>query len=108
MILSALSTARGTSVISESIFENRFGFTNELSRFGARVKVFGKVAVVDGVNSLSAAQCNCTDLRGGAALIIAALTANGESTVGNLCHIMRGYQDLSKNLRMLGADITEM
>ncbi|MBR5923128.1 MAG: UDP-N-acetylglucosamine 1-carboxyvinyltransferase [Clostridia bacterium] len=108
MILSALSTARGTSVISESIFENRFGFTDELSRFGARVMVFGKVAVVDGVNSLSAAQCNCTDLRGGAALIIAALTANGESTVGNLCHIMRGYQDLSKNLRMLGADITEM
>ncbi len=108
VVLSALSVACGTSVISESIFENRFGFTDELSRFGARIKVFGRVAVIDGVSELSAAPCNCTDLRGGAALIIAALKANGESRIGNLCHVMRGYQDLANNLRTLGADIIEL
>ena len=105
MVLSALSVACGTSVISESIFENRFGFTDELSRFGARVKVFGQVAVVEGVSELSSAPCNCTDLRGGAALIIAALRAKGESRIGDLCHVMRGYESIAENLRMLGADI---
>ncbi len=107
LVISALSTACGTSVLSETIFENRFVFVDELSRFGAKINTYGTVAMIDGVPSLWSAECNCTDLRGGAALVIAALKAEGISKIGNICHIKRGYEDLPENLRKLGADIKE-
>lgn len=108
LLISALSTADGTSVFCENIFQNRYVFTDELSRFGAKINTFGKVAVIDGTGSLWAAECNCTDLRGGAALVIAALKADGESKIGNICHIKRGYQDIAQNLSLLGAEVTEV
>lgn len=107
LILSALSCAEGTSVFCENIFENRYGFVDELRRFGAHINTYGSVAVVEGTEKLSAADCNCTDLRGGAALVIAALKAQGESRIGEICHIKRGYQDIAHNLRLLGSDIIE-
>ena len=107
MALSALSCGKGTSVFCENIFENRYSFVDELRRFGANINTYGSVAVVDGVKELSGANCRCTDLRGGAALVIAALKAKGESRISEICHIKRGYQDIAGNLRLLGADVIE-
>ncbi len=105
--LAVLCLAEGTSVFVENIFENRFRYTDELKRFGAQVKTQGKIAVVEGRPALSAADCACTDLRGGAALVIAALAADGVSTIKEIHHIERGYDDIVGNLRTLGADIQE-
>lgn len=100
-----LSLAKGTSVFVENIFENRFRYVDELKRFGAKIKTEGKAAVIEGVSELSGADCKATDLRGGAALIIAALAAKGESKIGEIHHIQRGYDDIAAALRPLGADI---
>lgn len=108
LLISALSTACGTSVFKETIFENRFVFIDELSRFGAKINTYGTVAVIYGVENIWSAECNCTDLRGGAALVIAALKADGISKIGNICHIKRGYEDMPENLRRLGAEIREV
>ncbi|MBR4910638.1 MAG: UDP-N-acetylglucosamine 1-carboxyvinyltransferase [Clostridia bacterium] len=108
LIISALSTACGTSVFYEGIFENRYGFIDEIKRFNANITTHGPVAVIEGVKRLSAAPCVCTDLRGGAAVVIAALKAEGESRVGDIFHIERGYEDFASNLRLIGADITEV
>lgn len=108
LLISALSSAEGVTVFYENIFENRYSFVDELKRFGANVETHGPVAVVNGVNVFSPASCDCTDLRGGAALIIAALKANGKSRINKLCHINRGYQDIAENLRSLGADVYYM
>ena len=102
-----LSLAQGTSIIVENIFENRFRYIDELKRFGAKIKVEGKVAIIEGVDFLSAAPCKCTDLRGGAALVIASLAACGMSTIDDIYHIKRGYENISKNLSALGAEIYE-
>lgn len=108
LLISALTTASGTSVFCENIFQNRYVFVNELSRFGANISTYGTIAIVEGRRALSSAHCRCTDLRGGAALVIAALKAEGESEIGNICHIKRGYENIAENFRQLGADIKEV
>ena len=104
-LMAALATAAGTSVFVENIFESRYRHVDELSRMGARIRVEGRVAVVFGVERLKAAAVHAFDLRGGAALVVAALGAEGRSTISGLCHVDRGYQDLDGGLRRLGADI---
>ena len=104
-LLAAACVADGTSVFVESIFENRYKYVDELARMGAHVRVDGRVAVVQGVPTLQGASVACTDLRGGAALIVAALAAVGQTTVGEIQHLDRGYADLTDCLRAVGADI---
>ncbi len=108
LVIAMLSRSLGTSIIVENIFENRFRYVDELKRLGANIKVEGKVAIVEGVNTLSAASCKCTDLRGGAALVVAALAANGTTVIDDIYHIKRGYENIDYNLSLLGADIKEM
>lgn len=103
VLIAALSVAKGTSVFVENIFENRYRYVDELNRLGTHIKTEGRVAVVEGVDSLSAAQCHCTDLRGGAALVIAALAASGTTVIDKTEHIKRGYENISENLKNLGA-----
>ena len=104
-LMAALCKGEGTSVFVENIFESRYRHVDELARMGADIRVEGKVAVVCGVPRLHGAAVKASDLRGGAALVVAALGAEGESTVTGLCHVDRGYQDLEGGLRSLGADI---
>lgn len=108
LVLAMLSVAKGTSVIVENIFENRFRYIDELKRLGVNVKVEGKIAIVEGVSSLSGAHCKCTDLRGGAALVVAGLVAQGTTVVYDIHHIKRGYEDIAYELSLLGADINEV
>ena len=100
-----LCTARGTSIIVENIFENRFKFTNELKRMGAKISIEGKIAIVKGVRKLSGVAVEATDLRGGAALVIASLAAKGKTRVDKIEYILRGYENLDKKLNKIGADI---
>ena len=108
LVLAMLATASGTSVVVENIFENRFRYVDELKRLGANIKVEGRVAIVEGVGLLSGASCKCTDLRGGAALVVAALAARGTTVVRDIHHIKRGYEDVAGQLSILGADIKEI
>lgn len=108
LVLAMLSKANGTSVIVENIFENRFRYVDELKRLGAHVKVEGRVAIIEGVSALSAAPCKCTDLRGGAALVVAALAAEGTTVISDIHHIKRGYDGIVSRLSLLGADIKEV
>ena len=101
-----LTTAWGTSYITETIFENRFRYTYELQRMGAHVRVIDRTAIIDGVEKLNAASITATDLRAGAAMIVAALMAEGVSQISGVKYIMRGYQRIDEKLRSLGADIT--
>ena len=101
----ALALAKGTSTITESIFENRFRYVDELSRMGADIQVAGRVAVVNG-RRLHGARVRGCDLRGGAALVVAALGAEGTSRISGLKYIRRGYDGLDTALRALGAEIT--
>lgn len=105
--IAMLSKALGTSVFVENIFENRFKYIDELKRFGAKIKTEGRVAIVEGVDHLSAANCECTDLRGGAALVVSALAANGITKIDKIHHIYRGYENIVGNLACLGADVYE-
>ena len=105
VLMAALLKSEGATVFVENIFENRYRHVDELARMGARIRVVGRVAVVDGRESLRGAKVKCTDLRGGAALVIAALGAEGESRITALEHIERGYENLADNLRTLGAEI---
>ena len=104
-MMALLSLARGTSVITETVFENRFMHANELKRMGARIKIEGRTAIVQGVPRLTGAPVKATDLRAGAALVLAGLAAEGESEISNVHHIDRGYDRLEEKLRNLGADI---
>lgn len=104
-LMAMLTVADGSSMFVENIFENRFGIVDELKRFGAKIYTNGRVAVIEGVKKLSAANVECTDLRGGAALVIAALAANGTTEIGKTYHIDRGYENLKENLNGLGAVI---
>ncbi|MBQ9516513.1 MAG: UDP-N-acetylglucosamine 1-carboxyvinyltransferase [Eubacterium sp.] len=104
-VMAALCKAHGRSAITETIFENRLQHVHELRKFGADIKVCGNTATVTGVNVLNGANVNCTDLRGGAALIIAALGAQGKSRIYNIEHIDRGYENTERQLAQLGADI---
>lgn len=100
-----LSLAQGTSIITESVWDNRFRYMEELKRMGAQISVDGKLAVVEGVPSLKCAPVKATDLRAGAAMVIAALAAEGTSTIEEIQQIERGYEDMITKLRRLGADI---
>ena len=102
---SILCTAKGTSVITETIFENRFRYIAELKRMGAKIKIEDKTAIIAGVRNLGGTYVASTDLRGGAALIIAGLKAKGITKVTNINYILRGYENLDKKLRALGANI---
>ncbi|WP_418748216.1 UDP-N-acetylglucosamine 1-carboxyvinyltransferase [Frisingicoccus sp.] len=101
----ALALADGTSVITESIFENRFRYVDELARMGARIKVEGNAAIIIGIPKYKGAHMSAPDLRAGAALVIAALAADGISTVDSIGYIQRGYEDFEGKLRSLGACI---
>lgn len=105
VLMAVLSKAKGTSVFNESVFDGRYKHISELRRFGADITVNDRIAVVNGVRELYSANVYSTDLRGGASLVLAALAANGVSTVGNLSHIDRGYENIEKNLSEIGAVI---
>lgn len=100
-----LTLAKGTSIVTEGIWENRFRYVGELARMGANIQVDGRVAVIEGVPELLPAPVRATDLRAGAAMVVAALTANGVSEIEDIAHIERGYEDIVEKLRALGADI---
>jgi UDP-N-acetylglucosamine 1-carboxyvinyltransferase len=103
--MAMMCVADGASVISENIFENRFMHVSELQRFGADITVEGNTATVKGVKKLSGAPVMATDLRASASLVLAALSAEGKTTIGRVYHLDRGYERLEKKLRALGADI---
>lgn len=103
-----LALAKGTSVVTESIFENRFRYVDELSRMGANVKVEGNVAVIDGVDGFTGAFVNAPDLRAGAALVIAGLAADGYTVVDEIGYIQRGYECFEEKLQGLGAIIEKV
>ncbi|MFV0239451.1 MAG: UDP-N-acetylglucosamine 1-carboxyvinyltransferase [Lacrimispora sphenoides] len=103
-----LALAKGTSVVTESIFENRFRYVDELSRMGANVKVEGNVAVIDGVEGFTGAFVNAPDLRAGAALVIAGLAADGYTVVDEIGYIQRGYECFEEKLQGLGAMIEKV
>ena len=106
--MALVSLAEGDSVITENVFENRFMFADEIKRMGAHVDIEGHRALVRGVPALSGAPVRSPDLRGGAALVLAALVAEGETEVSDVHHIMRGYEDFSGKLVALGADVRLM
>lgn len=98
---SMLTVAKGNSMVVENIFENRYKYINELIRMGAKITVEGKVAIIKGVRKLQGIEVNSTDLRGGAALVEAALVAKGKSKINNIEYILRGYEKLDKKLTQL-------
>jgi UDP-N-acetylglucosamine 1-carboxyvinyltransferase len=100
-----LSIASGTSILSESVWDNRFQYVGQLLRMGANIQVDGKVAVIEGVSKLTGVNVKATDLRAGAAMIIAGLVAEGTTTVENINYIDRGYEDVVAKFSSLGADI---
>ena len=100
-----LCMAKGTSVVVENIFENRYKYTNELKRMGAKINIEGKIAIVKGVRKLNAATVEATDLRGGAAVVIAGLAAKGKTIVNSIEYILRGYENLDRKLSKVGANI---
>ena len=98
----ALALSKGTSVITESIFENRFRYVDELTKMGANIKTEGKTAIIMGVERYTGARMSAPDLRAGAALVIAALAADGYSTIDQIGYILRGYEKFDEKLRSLG------
>ena len=104
-ITTVLSLANGTSVVSEGVWDNRFKYVDQLTLMGAKIHVDGKVAIITGVESLNGGPVMATDLRAGAALVLAALAAKGETTIDNIKYIERGYEDIIEKLQNLGADI---
>lgn len=101
----ALALSRGTSIVTESIFENRFKYVDELTRMGANIKVEGNTAIIDGVAKYTGASISAPDLRAGAALVTAALAAEGVTVVDDIRYIQRGYEDFHLKLQALGAQI---
>ena len=108
LMTALLTKAKGTSVIVETIFENRFHHVPELVRMGARIRVEGRVAIIEGGGKLYGANVMAADLRGGAALVLAGLAAQGTTTVSNIKLIDRGYEEIEKALSSLGADIARI
>ncbi|MBR1384546.1 MAG: UDP-N-acetylglucosamine 1-carboxyvinyltransferase [Ruminococcus sp.] len=105
LLMAVLTKAAGTSIIVENIFENRYRHVDELVRMGASIKAEGKVAVIDGVRKLYGAKVRATDLRGGAALVVAALAAEGVTEISEIKHIDRGYENFEGMLRSVGASV---
>ena len=100
-----LSVCDGTSMVTENVWEKRYQYIDELKRLGAKITVEGRVAIIEGVKELSGASVEATDLRAGAAMIIAALKARGETVIGEVKYIDRGYEEVEKKFSSLGADI---
>jgi UDP-N-acetylglucosamine 1-carboxyvinyltransferase len=101
-----LTVSDGLSVVTENVFDMRFNYVAELKKMGANIDINGRNAVVNGVNRLHGADVVAQDLRGGAALVLAGLNAEGDTIISDICHIKRGYLDMDKKLKKLGADIT--
>ena len=108
VVMSMAAVGRGTSIFVENIFENRYRHAEGLQRLGAKIKVEGKVAIVEGVDALTGAPVEAGDLRGGAALVVAGLAAHGRTEVSGVEYIRRGYEDIAGNLAALGARIREV
>jgi UDP-N-acetylglucosamine 1-carboxyvinyltransferase len=106
MAVALLAVADGTGIVTENVFDARFGFVDELNRMGADIRTEGRHAVVRGVPRLSGAPVRASDVRAGAALVLAGLAADGETTVLDRAHVDRGYADFAGKLRALGADVT--
>ncbi len=100
-----LSVANGTSTLIESVWDNRFQYVEELKKTGAKIRVEGRMAIIEGVEKLTGAKVSATDLRAGAALVLAALRAEGETVIRNVKYIDRGYEAIEEKLSALGADI---
>ena len=105
LFMSLAAVTKGTSVITETVFENRFMHAAELQRMGADIKIDSRSAIIEGVDSLTGTSVRATDLRAGAALILSALAARGETEISDIYHIERGYDRIEEKLRALGADI---
>jgi UDP-N-acetylglucosamine 1-carboxyvinyltransferase len=105
-LVAMLSVADGVAIVTENLFAGRFKYVSELIRMGANIRTEGHHAIVRGVERLSGAPVRASDIRAGAAMVLAGLTADGETIVGDAFHIDRGYQDLPAKLRQLGADVT--
>ncbi|MFV0313769.1 MAG: UDP-N-acetylglucosamine 1-carboxyvinyltransferase [Anaerotignum sp.] len=103
--MSLMTVAKGTSIITETVFENRFIHAGELQRMGADIRIDSRNAVIEGVEELTGSKVRATDLRAGAALILSALAAKGETEIGEIHHIERGYYKIDEKLRALGVDI---
>ena len=104
-MMSLLCSVKGTSMITETIFENRFMHAQELKRMGANIKIDGRSAVIEGVDRLTGSEVKATDLRAGAALILAGIAAEGTTEIGDIYHVDRGYVNIEKKFKALGADI---
>jgi UDP-N-acetylglucosamine 1-carboxyvinyltransferase len=104
-IATLLTTAEGTSMVTEGVWDSRFRYVDQLQRMGAEIQVSGKVAVVTGVDKLRGTTVAATDLRAGAAMVIAGLMAEGTTEVTEIQHIERGYEDIVEKLTAVGADI---
>ena len=104
-MMSLLSVIDGVSVITETVFENRFMHVAELQRMGANIKIDGRTAVIEGVNKLTGCEVKATDLRAGAAMILSGLVAEGQTEIGDIYHIDRGYVNIEEKFRKLGVDI---
>ncbi|MGL4774471.1 MAG: UDP-N-acetylglucosamine 1-carboxyvinyltransferase [Clostridium sp.] len=104
-MMSLLSITNGLSIITETVFENRFMHVAELNRMGANIKIDGRIAMIEGVNQLTGCEVRATDLRAGAAMILSGLVAKGETIVSDIFHIDRGYVNIEDKFRMLGANI---
>lgn len=106
--MSLLSVIKGTSMITETVFENRFLHAGQLQRMGAKINIESRSAVIEGVDKLTGTQVKATDLRGGAGLILSALVAEGKTEIGDIYHIERGYYCIEKKLKALGAEIEKI
>lgn len=107
-ITTLLTLAQGTSIVTEGVWDHRFRYVDELRRMGANIQVDGKVAVVEGVGSLTGAPVKATDLRAGAAVLIAAMAADGDTEIEDIYHIERGYEEIDRKLCELGAEIKKI
>ena len=105
ILVATLTTAKGTSIVVENIFENRFKYTAELAKMGAKIQIEGNTAIIQGKRKLYGTKVNSTDLRGGAAMIIAGLAAKGITQVQEIQYIARGYENIEEKLQALGANI---
>jgi UDP-N-acetylglucosamine 1-carboxyvinyltransferase len=102
---SVLTLAQGTSIVEETIYESRTGHISELNRMGANIRIEGRSAIISGVKGLRGANVEASDLRAGAALVLAGLAAEGDTSIRNIHFIDRGYENFEQNLRSLGGDI---
>lgn len=103
-----LTTAKGTSIITENIFESRYKYVQELNRMGAKIKIEGRNAIIKGTRKIQGTNVVATDLRGGAALISEALVAKGTTEIENIHYILRGYENIENKLKKIGVDIKKI